>query len=99
LPGIGSAGGFGGKREDTETFYSFTSFTTPATIYRYDMVSGESNVFRMEVDFNPADYETKQVFYSSKDGTQVPMFITHKKGIQLDGNNPHIYTPMEVQYL
>ena len=89
LPGIGSAGGFGGKREDTETFYSFTSFTTPATIYRYDMVSGESNVFREPmVDFNPADYETKQVFYSSKDGTQVPMFITYKKGIQLDGNNP-----------
>ena len=89
LPGIGSAGGFGGKREDTETFYSFTSFTTPATIYRYDMVSGESTVFRQpKVDFNPDDYETKQVFYSSKDGTQVPMFITHKKGIQLDGNNP-----------
>ncbi len=89
LPGIGSAGGFGGKRYDTETFYSFTSFTTPATIYRYDMVSGESTVFRQpKVDFNPADYETKQVFYSSKDGTQVPMFITHKKGIKLDGNNP-----------
>ena len=89
LPGIGSAGGFGGKREDTETFYSFTSFTTPATIYRYDMVSGESSVFRQpKVDFNPDNYETKQVFYSSKDGTQVPMFITHKKGIQLDGNNP-----------
>ncbi len=89
LPGIGSAGGFGGKRYDTETFYSFTSFTTPATIYRYDMVSGESTVFRQpKVDFNPADYETKQVFYNSKDGTQVPMFITHKKGIKLDGNNP-----------
>ena len=89
LPGIGSAGGFGGKRYDTETFYSFTSFTTPATIYRYDMVSGESTVYRQpQVDFNPADYETKQVFYSSKDGTNVPMFITHKKGIQLDGNNP-----------
>jgi len=89
LPGIGSGGGFGGKRRDTETFYSFTSFTMPATIYRYDMVSGESTVFRQpQVDFNPADYETKQVFYSSKDGTQVPMFITHKKGIVLDGNNP-----------
>lgn len=89
LPGIGSAGGFGGKREDTETFYSFTSFTTPATIYRYNMVSDESTVFRQPlVDFNPADYETKQVFYNSKDGTQVPMFITHKKGIQLDGNSP-----------
>ena len=89
LPGIGSAGGFGGKRYDTETFYSFTSFTTPATIYHYDMVSDESTVFRQpKVDLNPADYETKQVFYSSKDGTQVPMFITYKKGIQLDGNNP-----------
>ncbi|MFH7025903.1 MAG: prolyl oligopeptidase family protein [Heteroscytonema crispum UTEX LB 1556] len=89
LPGIGSVGGFGGKRHDTETFYSFTSFTSPGTIYRYDMVTGKSQVFRQpEVDFNPADYETKQVFYSSKDGTQVPMFITHKKGIKLDGNNP-----------
>jgi prolyl oligopeptidase len=88
LPGIGSAGGFGGKRYDTETFYSFTGYTTPATIYRYDMVTGESTLFRQpEVDFNPAGYETKQVFYSSKDGTRVPMFITHKKGIQLDGNN------------
>ncbi|MGB3208515.1 MAG: prolyl oligopeptidase family serine peptidase [Crinalium sp.] len=89
LPGIGSAGGFGGKRWDTETFYSFTSFTTPATIYRYDMTTGESRVFRQpQVDFNPEDYETKQVFYSSKDGTQVPMFITYKKGLQLNGNNP-----------
>ncbi|MDZ8108998.1 MAG: prolyl oligopeptidase family serine peptidase [Nostoc sp. DedQUE12a] len=89
LPGVGSAGGFGGKRYDTETFYNFTSFTIPGTIYRYDMVSGKSEVFRApKVDFNPDDYETKQVFYHSKDGTKVPMFITHKKGIKLDGNNP-----------
>jgi prolyl oligopeptidase len=89
LPGIGSAGGFGGKRNDTETFYSFTSFTTPGTIYRYNMVTGKSEVFRQpKVDFNPDNYETKQIFYHSKDGTPVPMFITHKKGIQLDGNNP-----------
>ncbi|MGF1934694.1 MAG: prolyl oligopeptidase family protein [Nostoc sp. ChiQUE02] len=89
LPGLGSAGGFGGKRNDTETFYSYTSFTTPGTIYRYDMVTGKSTIFRQpQVDFNPDDYETKQVFYQSKDGTRVPMFITHKKGIQLDGNNP-----------
>ncbi|MDF5706958.1 MAG: prolyl oligopeptidase family serine peptidase [Nostoc sp. S4] len=89
LPGFGSAGGFGGKRDDTETFYSFTSFTIPGTIYRYDMVTGKSEVFREpKVDFNPDDYETKQVFYQSKDGTRVPMFITHKKGIKLDGNNP-----------
>ncbi|EKQ70554.1 prolyl oligopeptidase [Leptolyngbyaceae cyanobacterium JSC-12] len=89
LPGIGSAGGFGGKREDTETFYSFTSFTTPTTIYRYDMVTGKSTVFRQpNVDFNPQDYETHQVFYRSQDGTQVPMFIVHKKGLKLDGTNP-----------
>ncbi|ACC83483.1 prolyl oligopeptidase family serine peptidase [Nostoc punctiforme] len=89
LPGLGSAGGFGGKRHDTETFYSYTSFTTPGTIYRYDMITGKSTVFRQpEVDFNPNDYETKQIFYQSKDGTRVPMFITHKKGIKLDGNNP-----------
>ncbi|WP_414562374.1 MULTISPECIES: prolyl oligopeptidase family serine peptidase [unclassified Anabaena] len=89
LPRLGSAGGFGGKRDDIETFYSFTSFTIPGTIYRYNMVTGKSELFRQpQVDFNPNDYETKQIFYSSKDGTQVPMFITHKKGIQLDGNNP-----------
>ncbi|MHC5723073.1 MAG: prolyl oligopeptidase family serine peptidase [Nostoc sp.] len=89
LPGLGSAGGFGGKRNDTETFYIYTSFTTPGTIYRYDMITGKSTVFRQpQVDFNPADYETKQVFYHSKDGTKIPMFITHKKGIKLDGNNP-----------
>lgn len=89
LPGIGSAGGFGGKRYDTETFYSFTSFTTPTTIYRYDLKTGKSTLFRQpEVDFNPQDYETRQVFYRSKDGTQIPMFIVHKKGIQLDGTNP-----------
>lgn len=89
LPGIGTAGGFGGKRADTETFYSFTGYTTPGIVYRYDLVSGISSVFRApKVDFNPADYETKQVFYTSKDGTLVPMFITHKKGIKLNGQNP-----------
>jgi prolyl oligopeptidase len=89
LPGIGSAGGFGGKRHDTETFYSFTSFTTPGTIYRYDMKTGKNEIFRQpKVDFNADEYETKQVFYESKDGTKVPMFITSKKGIVLDGNNP-----------
>ena len=89
LPGIGSAGGFSGKREDSETFYVFTSFTTPSTIYRYDMTTGESQLFRKpEVDFNPEDYQTQQVFYPSKDGTKIPMFITYKKGIELDGNNP-----------
>jgi prolyl oligopeptidase len=89
LPGLGSAGGFGGKREDTETFYSYTSFTTPPTIYRYDMVTGKSTLFRQPaVDFNSDDYESQQVFYHSKDGTRVPMFITYKKGLKLDGNNP-----------
>ncbi len=89
LPGLGSAGGFHGKRHDTETFYSFTSFTTPGTVYRYDMVSGKSTLFRQpKVAFNPEDYETKQVFYKSNDGTKVPMFLTYKKGIKLDGNNP-----------
>ncbi len=89
LPGLGSAGGFNGKREDTETFYSFTGFTTPNTIYRYDMVTGKSTLFRQpNVAFNPEDYETQQVFYESKDGTKIPMFITHKKGLKLDGHNP-----------
>jgi len=89
LPGIGSAGGFGGKRYDTETFYSFTSFTTPPTIYRYNLITGESTPFRQPtVDFKPQDYEIRQVFYPSKDGTPVPMFIVHKKGLKLDGNNP-----------
>jgi prolyl oligopeptidase len=89
LPGIGSVGGFDGKRDDTETFYLFTSFTTPSTIYRYDMVSGESSIFRQpNIAFNPEDYETQQVFYSSKDGTGIPMFVSYKKGLKLDGNNP-----------
>jgi prolyl oligopeptidase len=89
LPGIGSAGGFGGKRADTETFYSFTSFTTPGRIYRYDFKTGASTLWRQpKVDFNPDAYEVKQVFYASKDGTKVPMFITHKKGLKLDGSNP-----------
>ena len=89
FPGIGSAEGFGGKATDKETFYSFTGFTTPTTIYRYDMTTGKSTIFRQpKVDFNPANYETKQVFYTSKDGTKVPMFITYKKGLKLNGNNP-----------
>jgi prolyl oligopeptidase len=89
FPGLGSASGFGGRATDKETFYSYASFTTPTTVYRYDMVTGKSTVFRQpKVDFNPGDFETKQVFYKSKDGTRVPMFITHKKGLKLDGNNP-----------
>ena len=89
LPGIGSVGGFSSKRQDTETFYSFTGYTTPTTIYRYDAVTGESQLFRQPtVDFNPEDFTTTQVFYTSADGTQIPMFITHKTGLVLDGQNP-----------
>jgi prolyl oligopeptidase len=89
LPGIGSARGFRGKAEDNETFYSFTSFTSPTTIYRYDSETGESVVFRTStVAFQPEQYETTQVFYRSKDGTRIPMFISHKRGIELNGQNP-----------
>mgnify|MGYP000210643190 CR=1 FL=1 len=89
LPTLGTAGGFGGKRRDTETFYQFTSFNFPATIYRYDAATGRSTEYRRpKVDFNPADYEVKQVFYHSKDGTRVPMFIAHRKGLKLNGANP-----------
>lgn len=89
LPGIGTADGFGGKRKDKETFYSFTSFISPRTIYRYDPSAGRSSVFRQpKVDFDASQYETKQVFYNSKDGTRVPMFLTYKKGLKLDGQNP-----------
>jgi prolyl oligopeptidase len=89
LPGIGTAQGFGGKRKDKETFYAFTSFISPTTIYRYDPEAGKSSVFRKpKVDFDASQYETKQVFYNSKDGTRVPMFLTYKKGLKLDGQNP-----------
>lgn len=89
LPGIGTAGGFGGKADEQFDYYTFTSFTFPPTIYKYDIATGKSTVYeRPKVDFNPEDYETKQVFYTSKDGTKVPMFITHKKGIELNGKNP-----------
>ncbi|MFZ1139177.1 MAG: prolyl oligopeptidase family serine peptidase [Candidatus Sulfotelmatobacter sp.] len=89
LPGIGTAVGFSGKRKDKETFYTFTSFISPATVYRYDPAAGKSAVFRQpKVDFDPSRYETKQVFYHSKDGTRVPMFLTYRKGLKLDGQNP-----------
>ncbi len=92
MPGPGSAGGFGGRDDDKFTFYSFTSFNYPPTIYKYDIATRKSSVFRT-VDipgFNPANYETREVFYNSKDGTRVPMFITNRKGIKLDGNNPTV---------
>jgi prolyl oligopeptidase len=89
LPGIGTAEGFGGKRKDKETFYAFTSFISPTTIYRFDFSEGKSAVFRKpKVDFDSSQYETKQVFYNSKDGTRIPMFITAKKGLKLDRQNP-----------
>ncbi|MCL4158839.1 UNVERIFIED_CONTAM: hypothetical protein GTU68_066385 [Idotea baltica] len=88
LPGIGSAGGFGAKKEDTNLYYSFTSFTDPSSIYLYDIASGKSSLYKQsEVDFDPSAYETKQVFYESKDGTKVPLFIVHKKGLELNGKN------------
>jgi prolyl oligopeptidase len=89
LPGIGAAGGFGGRRTDTETFYSFSSFATPPSIYRYDMISGDSTLLtRASVDFNPDDYVVSQVFCNSKDGTRVPLFIAHRKDVKLDGTAP-----------
>lgn len=90
LPGLGSAGGFGGRRDDKFVFYGFTTFNYPGTLFKYDIATKKSSLFRSpEIpEFKPTDFEVKQVFYNSKDGTRVPMFIVHKKGIKLDGNNP-----------
>jgi prolyl oligopeptidase len=90
LPGPGIASGFGGNRDDTEVFYSFNSLNTPPTIYRYDIATAKSSVFRQPKvpGYDPSRYETKQVFYTSKDGTKVPMFLVHRKGLTLDGSNP-----------
>jgi prolyl oligopeptidase len=91
LPGIGSANGFSTKKEEKEMYYSFTNYVTPGSIYKYDVENGTSELYRKpEIDFNPDDYESNQVFYTSKDGTKIPMIITHKKGIQMDGENPTI---------
>lgn len=89
LPGVGSAGGFYAKEGDTDLYYSFTSYVYPPTIFKYDISSGASELYKASaVDFDPERYESKQVFYTSKDGTRVPMIITHKKGLVLDGSNP-----------
>ncbi len=89
LPDVGSAGGFSAKMDDKELYYSFTSYVYPPTIFKYDIASGASELYKASgVDFDPVKYESKQVFYESKDGTKVPMIITHKKGLELDGNNP-----------
>ena len=91
LPSLGTAGGFHGRRSDTETFYSFTNFSTPPIIYRYDLSTSTSEVFRQaHVDFDAAAYQTTQIFYDSRDGTRVPMFISHRKDLKLHGNNPVI---------
>ena len=89
LPGVGSVGGFGGKKEAEALYYSFTNYTTPGTIYKFDPNKGTSEVYQKpDIDFDTEAYESKQVFYTSKDGTQIPMIITHKKGIELDGTHP-----------
>ena len=89
LPAPGSLGGFSGKKDDNIAFFSFASFTYPSTIFKFDVHANEYEpYFKSDVEFDPEDYETRQVFYTSKDGTKVPMFIVHKKGVELDGNNP-----------
>ncbi|OJH37977.1 S9 family peptidase [Cystobacter ferrugineus] len=89
LPGLGSVSGLNGKRQDTETFYSYSSYTSPPTVYRYDLKSGQSTVFKApQVKFDPSQYETEQVFFQSKDGTRVPIFLSHKKGLKWDGTTP-----------
>lgn len=89
LPGVGSAEGFSGKQDDKETFFVFTSYTTPPSIYRLDLQTAKTSVLRTpQIKFDPSQYESKQVFFSSKDGTRVPMIISHRKGIKLDGRNP-----------
>ncbi len=91
LPGVGSAGGFGTKKEEKELYYSFTNYVTPGSIYKYDIASGNSELFiKPEIDFNPENFESHQVFYNSKDGTKIPMIITQKKGLKMDGKNPTI---------
>jgi prolyl oligopeptidase len=93
LPGLGTVSGPRGKRTDDELFYAFTSFLVPTTIYRYDVKAGRSSVFRKpETDFDASPYESKQVWYTSKDGTRIPMFLTHRKGLKLDGSNPTFLT-------
>ncbi|CAC9973856.1 S9 family peptidase [Flavobacterium panici] len=91
LPAVGTAGGFGAKKEEKILYYSFTNYTTPGTIFSFEPKSGKSEVYQKpKVDFKSEDYESKQVFYTSKDGTKVPMIITYKKGTKLDGKNPTI---------
>jgi prolyl oligopeptidase len=91
LPGVGTASGFSAKREESELYFTFTSYITPGSIYKYDIASGSSELYYSpKVQFDPSQYESKQVFYTSKDGTKIPMIITHKKGLKMDGKNPTI---------
>lgn len=91
LPGVGTAGGFGGKETETTLYFSFTNYVTPNTIYTFDVQSGKSEIYQQpQVDFKFGNYESKQVFYTSKDGTRIPMIITYKKGTPLNGKNPTI---------
>ncbi|MEK6152953.1 prolyl oligopeptidase family serine peptidase [Flavobacteriaceae bacterium 3-367] len=91
LPGVGSANGFGGKKKDKEFYFSFTNYNTPSSSYKYHVTTGDyEQYWKPEIDFNPDAYESTQVFYTSKDGTRVPMIITHKKGLVLNGKNPAI---------
>jgi prolyl oligopeptidase len=91
LPGVGTASGFGAKKQDKEVYYSFTNYVTPVTIYRFDPLTGNSEIFKKPVvAFNADDYESVQIFYNSKDGTKIPMIITRKKGIELNGKTPAI---------
>jgi prolyl oligopeptidase len=93
FPGVGTAGGFGGNKDDKFVFYSFTTITSPPLLYRYNIKSRESSVFRKpEVKFDPSGFETKQVFYNSKDGTRIPMFVAHRKGLKMNGANPTLLT-------
>ena len=89
LPGVGTASGFGSKKEEKELYYSFTSYVYPVTIFKYNIASGNSELYKKSgVQFDPSQFESRQVFYSSKDGTKIPMIITHRKGLILDGKNP-----------
>lgn len=91
LPGVGSAGGFSGKKEEKELYFSFTNYNTPSSTYKFDADKGSYDIYwKPEIDFSPDNYESKQVFYESKDGTKIPMIITHKKGLELNGKNPTI---------
>jgi len=89
LPGLGTVSGFSSRKDEEDVYFSFTNYVTPGTIYKYDLESGDAEIYQQpKIDFNPEDYESKQVFYTSKDGTEIPMMITYKKGTKMNGKNP-----------